>query len=493
MTEAAKPKTDTTTKPLRRAGSDKPATAAQPPATAGKAKTPAPKADAPVPAQAPTPAPKPAPSDPKLWSAKLHVWIGMIGLLLLVGGFGIWSVFSNIAGAIIATGQIELEQNRQVVQHPDGGVVEKVLVREGDSVQAGDTLIKLDPNRLTSELLIIEGELFEIVSRSARLEAERDDLDVIDFPEMLTEAAKTRPEITDLMRGQERLFQARLNNIEQTVEQLKKRKSQIANQVEGVEAQQNALVTQLELLKEELDAQQDLLEKGLAQAGRVLALQREDARLRGQVGELAATVAESEGRITEIDIQILQLDTQRKEDAITQLRDLQYRVFELSEQRLALKEQLSRLDITAPLSGLVFGLTVFAERSVIRPADDLLFLVPQDRPLLITGEIDPIHIDEVYIGQDATMRFSTFDARQTPEVFGTVSNISGDVFTDDATGRRYYRIELVLNEGEINRLGDVDLLPGMPVDTFIQTSERSPMAYFIKPLSDYFNKAFRES
>jgi HlyD family secretion protein len=417
----------------------------------------------------------------------------MIGLLILVGGFGVWAVFSNIAGAIIATGQIELEQNRQVVQHPDGGVVEKVMVREGDSVKAGDVLIKLDANRLKSELLIIEGELFEIVSRSARLEAERDETDEITFPDLLAEAAVTRPEISDLMRGQERLFRARLSNAEQTVEQLKKRKAQIANQVEGVAAQQDALVTQLSLLKEELDAQQDLLAKGLAQAGRVLALQREDARLQGQGGELPATVAENEGRITEIDIQILQLDTQRKEDAITALRDLQYRVFELSEQRLALKEQLSRLDITAPLSGLVFGLTVFAERSVIRPADDLMFLVPQDRPLLITGEIEPIHIDEVYIGQDATMRFSTFDARQTPEVFGTVHNISGDVFTDEATGRRYYRIELVLNQGEMARLGDVDLLPGMPVDTFIQTTERSPMAYFVKPLADYFNKAFRES
>ena len=309
---------------MRRAGAPKPEASAQPPATTTQPKPPE-KTEPKLPAQGQTPTmPPPAPtSDPKLWSAKLHIWIGMIGLLILVGGFGVWAVFSNIAGAIIATGQIELEQNRQVVQHPDGGVVEKIMVREGDSVKAGDVLIKLDANRLKSELLIIEGELFEIVSRSARLEAERDETDEIKFPDLLAEAAVTRPEISDLMRGQERLFRARLNNAEQTVEQLKKRKSQIANQVEGVAAQQDALVTQLSLLKEELDAQQDLLAKGLAQAGRVLALQREDARLQGQVGELTATVAENEGRITEIDIQILQLDTQRKEDAITALRDLQ--------------------------------------------------------------------------------------------------------------------------------------------------------------------------
>ncbi len=467
--------------------------------TASASKPPVRAAGSKVPAAKPatqSPSPTPAPSKSTMaakWSAKTHVVIGLLALLILVGGFGAWAVFSNIAGAIIATGQIELEQNRQVVQHPDGGVVAAVTVREGDSVKAGDVLIQLDSNRLKSELLIIEGELFEIVSRSARLEAERDDSTAITFPDMLTEAVVDRSEIEGLMRGQERLFNARLENAKNTVEQLAKRKSQIANQVEGIQAQQEALVKQLDLLGEELVAQEDLLAKGLAQAGRVLALQREDARLQGQVGELIASVAESEGRITEIDIQILQLSTQRKEEAITQLRDLQYRVFELSEQRLALKEQLSRLDITAPVSGLVFGLTVFAERSVIRPADDLLFLVPQDRPLVITGEIEPIHIDEVHIGQEATMRFSTFDAKQTPEVFGTVSNISGDVFTDDATGRRYYRIELVLNQGEMERLGDVDLLPGMPVDTFIQTSERSPMSYFVKPLADYFNKAFRES
>lgn len=478
-------------KPLRQAGMPKdgkvPAKAATEKAPAKAAKTAA------APAQQSLKMGGAAPTLAKKWSARTHVIIGLLALLILVGGFGVWAVFSNIAGAIIATGQIELEQNRQVVQHPDGGVVERVSVREGDKVEAGQVLIQLDPNRLRSELLIIEGELFEIVARSARLEAERDDASEIIVPEMLTKAIASRGEIEGLMRGQERLFQARLNNAKNTVEQLEKRKSQIANQVEGIRAQQDALVKQLELLKQELTAQEDLLAKGLAQAGRVLALQREDARLQGQVGELTASVAESEGRITEIDIQILQLSTQRKEEAITALRDLQYRVFELSEQRLALQEQLSRLDITAPVSGLVFGLTVFAERSVIRPADDLMFLVPQDRPLLITGEIEPIHIDEVHIGQDATMRFSTFDAKQTPEVFGTVSNISGDVFTDDATGRRYYRIELVLNEGEMERLGDVDLLPGMPVDTFIQTSERSPMSYFVKPLADYFNKAFRES
>lgn len=427
------------------------------------------------------------------WPARRPIIIGSLALLVLVGGFGLWAMNANIAGAIIAPGKIEVDQNRQVLQHPDGGVVAEVRVREGDRVKRGDLLIKLDATRLRSELLIVEGQLFEIIARGGRLRAERDDETDITFAPLLLTAAQSRAQLQQLIDGQERLFRTRISSASQSVEQLEKRKAQIANQVDGVRAQQDALVTQLSLLEEELGAQQELLDKGLAQSSRVLALRREDARLRGTVGELTASTAENEGRITEIDLDILRLGTQRKEDAITQLRDIQYREFELREQRLSLQERLSRLDITSPVSGLVYGLTVFAERAVITPAEPLMFIVPQDRPLVITGEIDPIHVDEVYIGQDVTLRFATFDARTTPEVFGTISSISGDAFREEATGRSFYRVEMTLKEGEMGRLGGVELLPGMPVDGFIQTSERSPMSYLLKPLTDYFNRAFRET
>ncbi|MEP3347117.1 MAG: HlyD family type I secretion periplasmic adaptor subunit [Litoreibacter sp.] len=427
------------------------------------------------------------------WSARKPVWIGVLSLFILLGGFGVWSIQSSIAGAIIAPGKIEVDQNRQVLQHPDGGVVAEVSVREGARVAKGDVLIRLDATRLRSEFLIVEGQLFEFVARNGRLKAERDDATEITFDPLLVESAINRPQLQELIDGQQRLFETRKDSARQSIEQLEKRKSQIGNQVDGVRAQQQALETQLALLEQELDAQQDLLDKGLAQASRVLALRREDARLRGTVGELAASTAESEGRITEIDLEILSLDTQRKEEAITQLRDLQYREFELREQRLSLLDRLSRLEITAPVSGLIFGLTVFAERAVIQPADALMFIVPQDRPMVITGEVEPIHVDEVFLGQDVTLRFSTFDARTTPEVFGTVSSVSGDAFRDDATGRSFYRIEMTLKEGEMARLGDIDLVPGMPVDGFIRTADRSPMTYLLKPFTDYFNRAFRET
>jgi HlyD family secretion protein len=429
----------------------------------------------------------------KRWSAFLPITIGSIALVILLAGFGSWGVLANIAGAIIASGQIEVEQNRQVVQHPDGGVVASVTVSEGDRVEKGQILITLEGTQMTSQLKVIEGQLFEILARIGRLEAERDGLDQITLQQLLAEELGTNPDVQRLIDGQERLFRTRIEANTQAVEQLEKRKAQIANQVEGIVAQQDALGLQLDLLEDELASQQDLLDKGLAQASRVLALRREDARLRGQFGELTASTAESEGRITEIDLEILRLRTQREEEAITQLRDLQAQAFELQEDRLTVLDQLSRLEITAPVSGIVFGLTVFAERAVLRPADPLLYIVPQDRPLVITGQIDPINVDEVYLGQDVTLVFATFDARTTPEVFGTVSNISGDVFTDEVNGMKYYRIEMVLNEGEMNRLGGVDLVPGMPVDAFIQTSERSPLAYLIKPLTDYFNRAFRET
>ncbi|TDT73763.1 HlyD family secretion protein [Litoreibacter halocynthiae] len=427
------------------------------------------------------------------WSARTPVSIGLLALVVLLGGFGLWAVEANISGAIIAPGRIEVDQNRQVLQHPDGGVVAAVPVREGDRVKKGDLLVKLDDTRLRSELLIVEGQLFEILARNGRLKAERDETDKITFDPLLLDAAQRRPQLLELIDGQQLLFETRVSSANQAIEQLEKRKAQIDNQVDGVRAQQQALETQLDLLQEELLTQQDLLEKGLAQSSRVLALRREDARLRGTVGELTASAAENEGRITEIDLEILRLATQRKEEAITQLRDLQYREFELREQRLSLQERLSRLDITAPVSGLIFGLTVFAERAVIKPAEALMFIVPQDRPMVITGEIEPIHVDEVYLGQDVTLRFATFDARTTPEVFGTVSSISGDAFRDEATGRSFYRVEMTLKEGEIDRLGDVDLVPGMPVDGFIRTADRSPMTYLLKPFTDYFNRAFRET
>ncbi len=433
-----------------------------------------------------------APPDGK-WSARKPMIIGVLGMLVLVGGFGSWAALTQISGAIIAGGRIEVEQNRQVIQHPDGGVVASINVKEGDQVEAGQVLIRLDETALASQKAITESQLFELMARRGRLEAERDGAPTITFDPLLLEAAAVQPDAAGLIAGQERLMQARATSDKAEIEQLGKRSSQIENQIEGLEAQRIALEKQLELISRELTDQQTLLEKGLAQASRVLALQREEARLSGTMGDLIAQKAQARGRITEIDLEILKLATKRREEAITRMRDIQFRELELGEQRRALIEQMSRLEITAPVSGIVYGMQVFALRSVVRPAEPVMFLIPQDRPLIINAQVEPIHIDKLHLGQEVTLRFSALDQRRTPELTGTVTQISADAFEDEGTRLSYYRAEIVLNEGEQARLPEgTTLIPGMPVEAFIRTEDRTPIAYLVKPFTDYFTKAFRE-
>ena len=454
--------------------------------------------DAPLPtkpAKTELAAPKPrAPSDVQsLLSARTSVIVGSVTAALLVLGFGVWSVASEIAGAVVASGKIEVSQNRQVVQHPDGGVVAEIAVKEAQPVKAGDLLIRLDGALVKSELAIVEGQLFEVMARSARLEAERNDAPAPEFSGELAELAKTRPEVADLIEGQRSLFTARRESVLKQSEQLQKRAAQIGSQIEGVDAQVAALSQQLDLIEQELTDQRTLLEKGLAQSSRVLALEREASRLQGSVGELQASRAQAEGRATEVELEVLRLAAVRREEANTQLRDIGARVLELAERRRSLSEQIARLEIRAPVSGTVLGLVVSTPQSVIRPAEPLLYLIPQDRPLIITAQVQTIDVDQVFVGQKVRLMFPAFSARTTPELNGHVVTVSADVLVDERAQMAYYKAEIALDPGEIDRLEGLTLIPGMPVETFIQTGARSPMAYLLKPFTDYFAAAFRES
>jgi HlyD family secretion protein len=421
------------------------------------------------------------------------VIVGSVTAAVLVLGFGVWSVASEIAGAVVASGQIEVSQNRQVVQHPDGGVVAEIAVKEAQPVKAGDLLIRLDGALVKSELAIVEGQLFEVMARSARLEAERNDAPAPEFLGELAELAKTRPEVADLIEGQRSLFTARRESVLKQSEQLQKRAAQIASQIEGVDAQVAALRQQLDLIEQELTDQRTLLEKGLAQSSRVLALEREASRLQGSVGELQASRAQAEGRATEVELEVLRLAAVRREEANTQLRDIGARVLELAERRRSLSEQIARLEIRAPVSGTVLGLAVSTPQSVIRPAEPLLYLIPQDRPLIITAQVQTIDVDQVFVGQKVRLMFPAFSARTTPELNGHVVTVSADVLVDERAQMAYYKAEIALDPGEIDRLEGLTLIPGMPVETFIQTGARSPMAYLLKPFTDYFAAALRES
>lgn len=431
------------------------------------------------------------PAKPK-WNTGFPVGVGYVGVALLIGILGVWGTYATISGAVIVSGMIQVESLRQVVNHPEGGVVAEILVEEGDNVEAGQVLISFDDKLLQSQRAIVATQLQEIKARKARLIAERDEAEALVFPDdPLTDRIDSES-IKEFQRGQTRLFLARRESLGKQIEQLGKRKDQIHTQINGAIAQLEALKKQQGFIEEELVDQRELLAKGLAQATRVLSLQREEARLQGSLGELQGSIARGEAQVTETDIQILQLQSQRREEAISTLRDLNFSEIELAEKLISLDETLSRMAVRAPMAGSVYGLTVHAIRSVVRPADPILYVVPNDSPLVIASRIPAIHVDQVYVGQPASMRFSTFDQRTTPEIFGTVKKISADVFVDQNTGASFYTTEIEPKEGEIDRLGDVELLPGMPVEAYLKTNDRSPLSYLVKPFADYFNRAFRE-
>ncbi len=426
-------------------------------------------------------------------SARAPIVLGLLALTALVAGFGFWSVSTTISGAIVAPGQVEVDQNRQIVQHPDGGVVESISVTEAQSVKAGDLLITLDGSLIKSELSIVEGQLFENLARRGRLEAERDDKDIPVYSADLMELASARTDVADQIDGQNRLFTARRDTLARQFDQLNRRLDQIASQVDGVKAQIKAQQTQIGLINQELDDRKTLLAKGLTQSASVLELERQIAQLEGSVGELQATKAGAEGRATEVELEILRIGALRREEANTQLRDIGPQILELAERRRALLERIARLEIRAPVSGIVLGLQVTTPRAVLRPADPVLYLIPQDRPLVIVAQISPLHVDEVHIGQEVNVTFAAFSARTTPVLVGTLVSISADALVDQGSKTSFYRAEITLNPGEREKLGAQVLLPGMPVQSMIATGARTPMAYLLKPFTDYFKLAFRES
>jgi HlyD family secretion protein len=419
--------------------------------------------------------------------------LGFLTVFLLIGGLGAWSVMTTLAGAIIAPGQIEVSQNRQIVQHSDGGVVQEIFIVEGARVEAGQVLLRLDGSAIKSEIAIVNNQLFELWARRARLEAQSGEAPAVVFPADLMAAAETRTDVAGMLAGQLSLFESQAEALTQARDQRQTRILQIGSQIEGLAAQRDAIESQNRLVEAELVTQRDLLSKGLTQAARVSVLERELAQLKGQMGELTSARAEAAGRITEIQIEITALSTQQREQAEAELREVVARQLELQERQNALAERIAKLDVRAPASGLVLGLKVTTPQSVIRPADTLMYIVPQDRPLLVAARVPVTHVDEVRPGQDVRLVFSSLPASTTPELIGTVMLVSADALTDERSGTTYFRTEIALDVANLATLGDVAIMPGMPVDAFIRTGDRSPLSYLIKPFTDYFRGAFRET
>lgn len=426
------------------------------------------------------------------WQAKGFIRFGLICVLILGGGFGGWAATASLSGAVIAMGQLRVQSNKQVVQHPDGGVVGAIMVRDGDVVKAGSVLLRLDDKLRRAELAGVESQLFEIIARRGRLEAMITGAKEVIFDPELVKRAAVDKNINALMEGQRALLAAQRDSQAKQFAILGERIAQLRVQIEGTEAQIKALVEQTDLIGQELTDKEKLLKSKHIRVSEVLALKREQSRLVGQAGELRARVGQLKGQITEAEIEQSRLTTSRLEEAISESRELGFRELEQKQRQASLQEQLARLDIRAPKSGTVIENTVHALQSVIRPADPIMFIVPNDTDLVIEARVEPTDIDVIHVGQDATLRLSALNSRTTPELFGEVVTISADVTVDEQTGLSFYLLELRLKPGEIEKLEGQELVAGMPVEVYVQTGKRTPLEYMVKPISDYFNRALRE-
>jgi HlyD family secretion protein len=430
---------------------------------------------------------------PRTWSARLPLTVGFAAIALLVGGLGAWSVTTEIAGAVVARGVVEVAGDRQVIQHPDGGVVGEILARDGDRVTEGEVLVRLDGTFLRSELAIVERQLAEILVRRARLEAERDGTDAPDFARIPDFALVSATDMAEQIAGQRSLFDARRTSLTQERDQIAEQQVQIERQIDGAEAQRTAADRQLALVTAELKDVEALFERGLVQATRVSDLRREAARLEGEIGRLDSIAAEARTRIAGLDIESLRAVDKRREEAIGELRDLQVTAFELEQRRLDLAERISRLDIRAPVAGTVLGSRVTAVQAVVQAAEPMMYLVPGDAPLEVAVRLSPQDIDQVAPGQPVTLVLTAFSTRTTPNIPGTVTRISADAETDTRTGAHYFEAIVTPDPAALAALDGVTMVPGMPVEAFLRTEDRTPLAYLTHPLTVYFDRAFREN
>ena len=416
---------------------------------------------------------------------------GFLSILVMGGVVGGWATFSELNGAVIAPATIMVESYSKKVQHKEGGIVGDIRVKDGDRVEVGQALVILDNTETKSELAIIDGLLDEALAKRARLEAQRDRASAIIFPAEVI-ARANEPGVAAIMAGQTKLFNARLQAIIGKKEQLNQQIGQLTEQIGGLESQKIAKEKQLVLISAELTDLKDLQSKGLVPISRVLAMDRETARLDGERGELVASKASAEARIAEVKVQILQIDEEDLSQTLTDLREIEGRIAELKERKLAIASRLERMVIKSPITGDVYQLAVHTIGGVIGPGEPLMLIVPEADELILQAQVMPQDIDQVRPGQIAHIRFPAFNSRLTPEVAAEVTQISADTSRLDASSPPFYSVRLMISAKELDKLGTNKLKPGMPAEAFIQTEAQTPLTYFLKPLTDQFAHALRE-
>src|SRR6476646_4759683 len=418
-----------------------------------------------------------------------HLLTGGLIVLLLAFGVGGWAATTPIAGALIAQGSIVVDSNVKKVQHPTGGVVGKLNVQDGDRVKAGDILVQLDDTITRANLAIVTKGLDELAARKARLEAERDGAESIKFPPDLLARAN---EGAAAVANERKLFELRRSARLGQKAQLKQRITQLQDEIQGLTAQQDAKAREIALIGKELEGVRELWKNNLVQITRLTALERDGARLEGERGQLVASVAQAKGKITETELQVIQIDQDLSSEVAKDMREVDAKFGEFVERKVAAEDQLKRIDIRAPQDGVVLESKVHTVGGVIPAGDAIMLIVPESDNLMVEAKVNPHDIDKVQVGQTAVLRFSAFNLRTTPEINGTVTRVSADTTMDQRTGQTYYNTRIAMTKGEIARLGEVKLIPGMPVEAFVQTGERSVMSYLMKPLQDQFMRAFRE-
>lgn len=432
------------------------------------------------------------PSGTPSWlEVRPHLWIGLSTLLVLFGGFGLWSVTATLSGAVVAPGRVEVAGNRQPLQHPEGGLVAEVFVTEGATVKAGDRVLRLNGTEALSELRVLQSELFELRIRRSRFQAERDERAEMAIPPPLLRQSTQDPTAADQLSEQIRLFLFRRDALMRGITRLGTRMAQGQAHLDAMEAQTASVAKQLTLIHRELADQEALLAKGLARASSVQALRREAARLAGMREELAANRVLTEKRMEEIGLEMEDLRAQRRADATLALQEDAATERELVQREGILLDRIAQLDLRAPVTGSILGLTITTPPAVLRPVDPFAFIVPTDRTLVIAAEIPPLHIDEVLPGQSVRLAFPALPAQMMPEMMGRITVLSADLVVEPRSGRPYYRAEISIDAQAIASMGQ-RLTPGMPVEAFIQTGARTPFAYLTQPLTKYLSHAFRE-
>jgi len=426
-------------------------------------------------------------------SIRRHLLVGTIVAAGLIASVAGWGGTAKLAGAIIAHGVVVVDSEVKKVQHPTGGIVGELRVRNDQRVNAGDVVVRLDETQTKANLAVVTKSLDELHARQARLEAEKDGAEAVDFPDELLAREATDPDVAHILQGERKLFVLRSEARNGEKAQLRKRVDQLQEQVRGLTEQIEAKRQEIALIEEELKGILELWKKKLIQSTRVTATKRDAARLGGERGQLSAAKAEAVGRIAEVDLQIIQVDQDLRSKVAEELSDVRAKITELSERKIAAEDQLKHIDIRAPQSGYVHELAVHTVGGVIAPGETIMLIVPDNDALSIQAKVSPNDIDELRSDQPALLRFSAFNSRTTPELNGAISWIAADQTEDRRTGATYYTVRIAVPDAERARLQGLKIIPGMPVEAFIQTQSRTMLSYLIQPLMDQVTRAFRES